>query len=124
MILDRLLSSVLGFLSYTHHTELNTIDDARWPAAAAAQHAQATAQPRLGSAASGAGAGPSRLVLSVFGHPPAEGAVELGDIPYINWLLMARAGLAGLEFYSPSTSSWRQAGHDLPSASRPGRLRV
>lgn len=31
------------------------------------------------------------------------------DIIYINWLNMARAGLMGLEFYSPDTRSWRQA---------------
>jgi len=31
------------------------------------------------------------------------------DIIYINWLNMVRAGLLGLEFYSPETSSWRQA---------------
>jgi len=44
-------------------------------------------------------------VLSVFGH----NGDEAGDIPYVNWLLMARAGLTGLEFFTPSTKSWRQA---------------
>ena len=31
------------------------------------------------------------------------------DISYINWLLMVRAGLTGLEFYTPDTGAWRQA---------------
>lgn len=31
------------------------------------------------------------------------------DIIYINWLNMARAGLMGLEFYTPETKKWRQA---------------
>jgi len=33
---------------------------------------------------------------------------ELHDVAYVNWLLMARAGLVGLEFYTPETQSWRQ----------------
>ena len=51
-------------------------------------------------------------VLSVFGHDGESGAGAPGsvhDVAYINWLLMARAGLAGLEFYTPETKSWRQA---------------
>jgi len=44
-------------------------------------------------------------VLSIFGH---EGQ-KANDIMYINWLNMARAGLLGLEFYSPSTDTWKQA---------------
>ena len=28
---------------------------------------------------------------------------------YVNWLLLAHAGLRGLEFYSPETNKWRQA---------------
>ena len=40
----------------------------------------------------------------IFGH---EGdAAE--DIKYINWLNMVRAGVLGLEFYTPETQSWRQ----------------
>jgi dipeptidyl-peptidase-3 len=47
-------------------------------------------------------------VLDVFGHEDAvDGQVH--DITYINWLLMVRAGLTGLEFYTPETEAWRQA---------------
>ena len=47
-------------------------------------------------------------VLSVFGVTATDdGAVH--DVSYINWLLMARAGLTGLEFYTPATKEWRQA---------------
>ena len=31
------------------------------------------------------------------------------DITYINWLIMVRAGLLALEFYTPETRKWRQA---------------
>ena len=31
------------------------------------------------------------------------------DIIHMNWLNMARAGLMGLEFYTPETGKWRQA---------------
>nr|XP_042706158.1 dipeptidyl peptidase 3 [Chrysemys picta bellii] len=31
------------------------------------------------------------------------------DVIYINWLNMVRAGLLGLEFYTPETGTWRQA---------------
>lgn len=49
-----------------------------------------------------------REVLSVFGHTDiVDGKVH--DITYINWLLMVRAGLTGLEFYTPETQAWRQA---------------
>jgi dipeptidyl-peptidase III len=71
-------------------------------------------------------------VLEVFGHatkpppPSAERGAERGgddagllllggnagechDVSYVNWLLMARAGLTGLEFYTPETRGWRQA---------------
>eukprot|EP00592_Proboscia_alata_P014963 CAMPEP_0194395418 /NCGR_PEP_ID=MMETSP0174-20130528/124414_1 /TAXON_ID=216777 /ORGANISM="Proboscia alata, Strain PI-D3" /LENGTH=868 /DNA_ID=CAMNT_0039191355 /DNA_START=112 /DNA_END=2719 /DNA_ORIENTATION=+ len=63
-------------------------------------------------------------VLSVFGHEPqthASSSVsssssststtpdDIHDVSYINWLLMVRAGLVGLEFYSPETGEWRQA---------------
>lgn len=45
-------------------------------------------------------------LLSLFGHTDD---VARGDIVYVNWLNMARAGLLGLEFYTPSQSKWRQA---------------
>ena len=54
-------------------------------------------------------------VLEVFGHAEAAAAAaatEAGgvhDVAYINWLLMVRAGLCGLEFYTPETGGWRQA---------------
>lgn len=41
---------------------------------------------------------------SVFGH---EGQ-EAEDVVYVNWLSMVRAGLLGLEFYTPESKSWRQ----------------
>lgn len=46
--------------------------------------------------------------LRVFGHE-GEGAGGIHDIAYVNWLLMVRAGLTGLEFYTPETGGWRQA---------------
>lgn len=52
------------------------------------------------------------LPLSVFGHTPDDDskmACGVHDISYINWLLMVRAGLCGLEFYTPETGGWRQA---------------
>lgn len=54
-----------------------------------------------------------QTVLEVFGHSSTsheqkqEG--DIHDISYINWLLMVRAGLLGLEFYTPETKEWRQA---------------
>ncbi|XP_059913620.1 dipeptidyl peptidase 3-like isoform X4 [Gadus macrocephalus] len=47
----------------------------------------------------------NKLALSIFGH---EGQ-DAEDVVYINWLYMVRAGLLGLEFYTPESSSWRQA---------------
>ncbi|XP_076131405.1 dipeptidyl peptidase 3 isoform X1 [Alosa pseudoharengus] len=44
-------------------------------------------------------------VLSIFGH---EGE-DAEDVLYINWLNMVRAGLLGLEFYTPESKTWRQA---------------
>lgn len=44
-------------------------------------------------------------LLSVFGFDGKEGE----DIFYINWLIMVRAGLRALEFYTPETSKWGQA---------------
>eukprot|EP00930_Biecheleria_cincta_P024341 TRINITY_DN17432_c0_g1_i1.p1 TRINITY_DN17432_c0_g1~~TRINITY_DN17432_c0_g1_i1.p1 ORF type:complete len:776 (-),score=144.53 TRINITY_DN17432_c0_g1_i1:259-2586(-) len=51
-------------------------------------------------------------VLKVFGHEwdkSAPGQADVHDVTYINWLLMVRAGLTGLEFYTPETGAWRQA---------------
>jgi dipeptidyl-peptidase-3 len=45
-------------------------------------------------------------ILEVFGHSTPEAQ---SDIIYINWLLMVRAGVVALEFYTPSTEAWRQA---------------
>lgn len=45
-------------------------------------------------------------VLAVFGHAAADGVHE---VAYVNWLLMVRGGLTGLEFYTPETKGWRQA---------------
>ena len=44
-------------------------------------------------------------VQRIFGH---EGK-DAEDLIYVNWLNMARAGLVGLEFYTPETGRWRQA---------------
>lgn len=41
---------------------------------------------------------------SIFGHEGQEG----DDVVYVNWLSMVRAGLLGLEFYTPESKSWRQ----------------
>lgn len=41
---------------------------------------------------------------SIFGHE-GEAAEE---VVYVNWLTMVRAGLLGLEFYTPESKSWRQ----------------
>uniref|UniRef100_A0A3Q3BMH5 Dipeptidyl peptidase 3 n=1 Tax=Haplochromis burtoni TaxID=8153 RepID=A0A3Q3BMH5_HAPBU len=47
----------------------------------------------------------NKQVLSIFGH---EGQ-DADDVVYINWLSMVRAGLLGLEFYTPESKRWRQA---------------
>uniref|UniRef100_A0AAQ4PP70 Dipeptidyl peptidase 3 n=1 Tax=Gasterosteus aculeatus aculeatus TaxID=481459 RepID=A0AAQ4PP70_GASAC len=47
----------------------------------------------------------NKEVLSIFGH---EGQ-DAEDVVYVNWLSMVRAGLLGLEFYTPESKSWRQA---------------
>eukprot|EP00929_Paragymnodinium_shiwhaense_P047766 TRINITY_DN24224_c0_g1_i1.p1 TRINITY_DN24224_c0_g1~~TRINITY_DN24224_c0_g1_i1.p1 ORF type:complete len:756 (+),score=194.70 TRINITY_DN24224_c0_g1_i1:83-2350(+) len=47
-------------------------------------------------------------ILRVFGHTDAT-PDAIHDVTYINWLLMCKAGLAGLEFYTPATGAWRQA---------------
>ncbi|NP_001086656.1 dipeptidyl-peptidase 3 L homeolog [Xenopus laevis] len=44
-------------------------------------------------------------VLQIFGHE----AQEAQDVMYVNWLNMVRAGLMGLEYYTPETGRWRQA---------------
>lgn len=45
-------------------------------------------------------------VLDLFG---AATDAEKEEVVFVNWLSMARAGLAGLEFYTPETKAWRQA---------------
>uniref|UniRef100_A0A3Q3MV47 Dipeptidyl peptidase 3 n=1 Tax=Mastacembelus armatus TaxID=205130 RepID=A0A3Q3MV47_9TELE len=47
----------------------------------------------------------NKQVLSIFGHEDKDAE----DVVYINWLSMVRAGLLGLEFYTPESKSWRQA---------------
>ncbi|XP_078391770.1 dipeptidyl peptidase 3 [Cetorhinus maximus] len=47
----------------------------------------------------------NREVLKIFGH---EGT-DADDVIYVNWLTMVRAGVLGLEFYTPETQKWRQA---------------
>ncbi|XP_067877507.1 dipeptidyl peptidase 3 [Heterodontus francisci] len=47
----------------------------------------------------------NREVLKIFGH---EGS-DADDVIYVNWLTMVRAGVLGLEFYTPETQKWRQA---------------
>jgi dipeptidyl-peptidase-3 len=47
-----------------------------------------------------------RTVLNIFGHTEED---EQNDISYINWLLMCRAGIVALEYYTPETKAWRQA---------------
>ncbi|XP_053702230.1 dipeptidyl peptidase 3 [Synchiropus splendidus] len=47
----------------------------------------------------------NKEVLSIFGHSGQEAE----DVVYVNWLSMVRAGLLGLEFYTPESKSWRQA---------------
>lgn len=41
---------------------------------------------------------------SIFGYH----GDDADDIIYINWLNMVRAGLMGLEYYTPETNKWRQ----------------
>jgi len=51
-------------------------------------------------------------ILQVFGveeEKEVEGDGGITDVTFVNWLLMARAGLSGLEFYTPLTKEWRQA---------------
>ena len=51
------------------------------------------------------------LPCSIFGHV----GERADDVAYVNWLNMVRAGLLGLEFYSPETNKWRQVGTLRPS---------
>ncbi|XP_069824333.1 dipeptidyl peptidase 3 isoform X2 [Dendropsophus ebraccatus] len=44
-------------------------------------------------------------VLRIFGHESQEAQ----DVLYVNWLNMVRAGLLGLEYFTPETGKWRQA---------------
>ncbi|XP_069750155.1 dipeptidyl peptidase 3 [Narcine bancroftii] len=44
-------------------------------------------------------------ILKIFGH---EGT-DADDVIYVNWLTMVRAGVLGLEFYTPENQKWRQA---------------
>lgn len=44
-------------------------------------------------------------ILNIFGHQGSDAE----DIYYINWLNMVRAGLLGLEYYSPENRAWKQA---------------
>jgi len=46
-------------------------------------------------------------ILAIFGHSCAEG--EVPDVVYTNWLLMVRAGVLGLEYFTPESKTWRQA---------------
>ena len=41
---------------------------------------------------------------SIFGYHDDDA----DDIIYINWLNMVRAGLLGLEYYTPEANKWRQ----------------
>eukprot|EP00002_Diphylleia_rotans_P008898 TRINITY_DN1888_c0_g1_i1.p1 TRINITY_DN1888_c0_g1~~TRINITY_DN1888_c0_g1_i1.p1 ORF type:complete len:683 (+),score=161.34 TRINITY_DN1888_c0_g1_i1:1234-3282(+) len=44
-------------------------------------------------------------MLKIFG---LSGETD-NEISYTNWMIMARAGVIGLEFFTPSTKKWRQA---------------
>ena len=46
----------------------------------------------------------SLWVCSIFGHEDEDAK----EVVYINWLNMVRAGLLGLEFFTPESKSWRQ----------------
>ena len=46
----------------------------------------------------------SCVEYNYFGHKGSEA----DDIMYVNWLNMVRAGLLGLEFYTPETKKWWQ----------------
>ena len=46
------------------------------------------------------------IFCRIFGHVGEAAA----DILYVNWLNMVRAGLLGLEYFSPDSKKWRQVG--------------
>lgn len=48
----------------------------------------------------------NREILDIFGYKDAQ---EIDDIQFITFLLMARAGLRGLEFYDPKAKKHLQA---------------
>ncbi|EGC29783.1 hypothetical protein DICPUDRAFT_58624 [Dictyostelium purpureum] len=48
---------------------------------------------------------PDLSLLELFGFKGQEAE----DVYYINWLIMARAGICALEFYTPELKKWRQA---------------
>lgn len=52
------------------------------------------------------------LVFSIFGH----GGEEAEEVVYVNWLNMVRAGLLGLEFYTPENKSWRQVCYKIANS--------
>ncbi|XP_052269163.1 dipeptidyl peptidase 3-like isoform X2 [Dreissena polymorpha] len=43
-------------------------------------------------------------ILRIFGHEH-----DGDDVVYVDWLTLARLGLVSLEFYTPETTTWRQA---------------
>lgn len=47
--------------------------------------------------------------LEIFGHGPDNTEQPGDDIVYINWLNMVRAGVLGLQYYSPEAKKWGQA---------------
>lgn len=51
----------------------------------------------------------TRDIFRIFGHD-GEGAE---NIKYVNWLLMVRGGLLGLEFFTPETNSWKQVNTNI-----------
>jgi dipeptidyl-peptidase-3 len=58
----------------------------------------------------------NKELLSVFGYEGQEvkklmviiGNAQAEDIFYVNWLIMVRAGLRALEFFTPSGNKWGQ----------------
>lgn len=48
---------------------------------------------------------PEEKVMAIFGYEGEEAA----DVDFINWLLMARAGVQALAYYDPATKNWGQA---------------
>lgn len=48
-------------------------------------------------------------VLSIFGFSGNDMSSEAGEVMFVMWLSMARAGLASLQFYDPAHRKWGQA---------------